>query len=151
MNDFLFNHAHRYSKELLTVTYLVETDTETVAFFSLLNDKISFEDASSKNQWKKIQGHLHGKKRTPANSFPAAKIGRLGVTDSIQNQGIGASILDFIKNLFLNNNKTGCKFITVDAYHQSVKFYEKNGFRYFPAKSTDGHTAMMYFDLIYLD
>lgn len=150
LNEFLHDDAHNYLNELLAVTYLIESDTETIAFFSLLNDKISLQDICSGNQWKKIQGKLYRRKGKPSRSYPAMKIGRLGVSDSFQNKGLGGAILDYIKNLFINNNRTGCKFITVDAYNRSTKFYEKNGFKFFPAKEADNHTKMMYFDLITL-
>lgn len=29
---------------------------------------------------------------------------------------------------FIIDNKTGCRFITVDAYRNAIPFYEKNGF-----------------------
>lgn len=151
LNEFLLKDAQTYSNELLAVTYIIESDSETIAFFSLLNDKISLQDISSGNQWKKVQGTLHRRKGKPSKSYPAMKIGRLGVSDSVQNKGLGGAILDYIKNLFINNNRTGCKFITVDAYNRSIKFYEKNGFKFFPAKESDNHTKMMYFDLITLN
>ncbi|SDE95453.1 GNAT family N-acetyltransferase [Chitinophaga filiformis] len=150
LNEFLLQDARNYLNELLAVTYIIESDTETIAFFSLLNDKISLQEICSNNQWKKIQGRLHRRKGKPSKSYPAMKIGRLGVSDSVQNQGLGGMILDFIKNLFISNNRTGCKFITVDAYNRSTKFYEKNGFNFFPAKESDNHTKMMYFDLVTL-
>lgn len=45
---------------------------------------------------------------------------------------IGSQILDFIKDWFRSeDNKTGCRFIVVDAYNnpQTLHFYEKNGFK----------------------
>lgn len=32
LNDFLFNDSKNYQKELLAVTYIIESDLETVAF-----------------------------------------------------------------------------------------------------------------------
>ncbi|WP_343744779.1 GNAT family N-acetyltransferase [Chitinophaga sp.] len=150
LNEFLLQDAQLYLSELLAVTYIIESDTETIAFFSLLNDKISLQDICSKNQWIKFQGKLYRRRGKPSKSYPAMKIGRLGVSDSVQGQGLGRHILDYIKTLFINNNRTGCKFITVDAYNKSTGFYEKNGFKFFPAKEPDNHTKMMYFDLIAL-
>lgn len=45
---------------------------------------------------------------------------------------IGSQILDFIKDWFrFEENKTGCRFIVVDAYNneKTLNFYEKNGFK----------------------
>lgn len=150
LNDFVLNDSRTYLNELLAVTYVLESDTETIAFFSLLNDKISLQDIISKNQWKKVQGKMHNRKGKPSKSYPAMKIGRLGVSSHRQGEGLGKIILDYIKQLFISNNRTGCKFITVDAYNVSTKFYEQNGFKFFPAKEPDNHTKLMYFDLISL-
>lgn len=76
------------------------------------------------------------------------KIGRLAVNVDFQGQGLGKIILDYLKQLFIENNRTGCKFITVDAYSQSLHFYEKNGFEYLTAKDAGDDTRLMYFDLI---
>ena len=80
-------------------------------------------------------------------SYPAVKIGRLGVSADYKGQGYGNAILDYIKIFFLSNNKTGCKYITVDAYRQSLPFYEKNSFEYLTEKDKDKDTRLMYFDL----
>jgi hypothetical protein len=42
----------------------------------------------------------------------------------------GQLTLDFIKWWMINDNKTGCCFITVDAYATAVGFYLKNGFEF---------------------
>ena len=44
MNGFLFDDAKRYQTELMAVTYLLEDSDKdvTVAYYSLLADKISF-------------------------------------------------------------------------------------------------------------
>lgn len=68
-------------------------------------------------------------------SYPAVLIGRLGVAAEFQGKGfnVGSQILDFIKGWFgTKDNKTGCRFIVVDAYnnYQTIHFYEKNGFKF---------------------
>ena len=67
-------------------------------------------------------------------NYPAVLIGRLGVSSEYRGKGfsIGSQILDFIKGWFRSfNNKTGCRFIVVDAYNneKTLHFYNKNGFR----------------------
>ena len=45
---------------------------------------------------------------------------------------VGSQILDYLKDWFRSSdNKTGCRFIVVDAYNnpQTLHFYEKNGFK----------------------
>ena len=56
-------------------------------------------------------------------------------------------IIDYTKGTFTNNNKTGCKFITVDAYKKSLPFYEKMGFKYLSNKDKKSDTRLMYFNL----
>jgi len=151
LNDFLFNDAKAYSSKLLAVTYLLEeleAAGRTAAFFCVSNDKIAMEDMDDEKQWKKV------KKSMPRNkqfrSYPAVKIGRLGVDINMQKSGIGTTLLDYIKQSFITNNKTGCMFITVDAYNKSTSFYEKNGFKFLCPnrdKEKAGSTKLMYYDL----
>lgn len=147
LNEFFFNDAKNHQEDLLAVTYLIESDTETIAFFSIMNDKISAEDFDSKTQFRKlISSKLPYRKRH--KSYPAIKIGRLGVNSNFQCKGLGRTIIDYIKQLFVENNRTGCKFVTVDAYKESLNFYKKNDFEYLTSKDLNSDTRLMYFDLI---
>lgn len=62
---------------------------------------------------------------------------------------VGSEMLDFIKGFFTNNNKTGCRFITVDAYNEPeiLGFYRKNSFDFLTVKDEKDATRLMYFDL----
>ena len=44
-------------------------------------------------------------------------------------------------------NKTGCRFITVDAYHDAIPFYKNNDFQYLRKDEYDIVTRLLYFDL----
>jgi GNAT superfamily N-acetyltransferase len=131
---------------LLAVTYVIENDEDTIAFFSLSNDKIA-QDTDNKATWRRLKKKFPRAKHR--SDYPAVKIGRLGVSGKYSNQGIGTEILDFIKNMFITNNRTGCCFITVDAYRQSEGFYQKNGFkRLNPNEKLKGDdTILMYYSL----
>ncbi len=54
----------------------------------------------------------------------------------------------------VNGNKTGCRFITVDAYLSAVPFYLRNGFQFMGNaeklryETKSGDTVSMYFDLM---
>jgi GNAT superfamily N-acetyltransferase len=145
LNDFLLKDAIPHSKELLAVTYIVEENNKIAAFFSLLNDNISADDTDHKRKFKKV--FPEGKSY---KFYPAVKIGRLGVNSSYQKNGLGTMILDFIKLWFVDKNKTGCRFITVDAYNndKSLNFYLTNGFNYFTDDDKSEETRSMYYDLI---
>lgn len=76
---------------------------------------------------------------------------------------IGRQIVNFIKLWFLDDdNKTGCRFLVVDAYNKSevLSFYERNGFKYLYASEEDEqnatqigggtiHTRLMFLDLLH--
>lgn len=149
LNEFLRNDAKNYLKKLLAVTYIVEYDNVAVAFFSLSNDKISSEDCGSNNRFKTLfKEKMPGGKRY--RSYPAVKLGRFAVHKDYQGQKLGSKLLDYIKGFFLNNNKTGCQYITVDAYERSLTFYKNNGFEFFNEKDKKKDTRQMYFSLVEL-
>ena len=128
---------------------MIENETDTIAFFSLFNDKISILDAESKSQWRKqFRDNMPQGKRF--SSYPAMKIGRLGVSVDFKGQSWGTIILDYLKELFISNNRTGCRYITVDAYKESLGFYVRNGFSFLTSQDVDSDTRLMYFDLIQL-
>ena len=81
--------------------------------------------------------------------MPAAKIGRLGVASAHNRRGYGTKILDFLKYWFSTGNKTGCRFLLVDAYNKDkvTGFYKKNGFQFLTEKDEAEETRIMYFDL----
>lgn len=147
LDAFLLTDASQHSAQLFSVTYLLETNTETAAFFTLVNDKIKIEESKSKSFWKsQVSKNIPYIKRK--SDYPAVKLGRLGVNNIYKGLGVGTEILDFIKIWFVDKNKTGCRFITVDAYGQSLGFYEKNNFNYLTDKDHGKDTRLMYFDLI---
>ena len=71
----------------------------------------------------------------------------LAVNKTLKGQSIGTYLLNFIKSFFVVNNKTGCRFLTVDAYKAAVPFYEKNGFVPLNDDDIDAPTRLLYFDL----
>lgn len=149
LNEFLLSDALAYTRNLIAVTYIFENfkEKETVGFFSVLNDKITAEQTSNSG-WKRFRKSIPERKRF--KSYPAVKIGRLGVSLSYQSKGLGSSIIEYIKGLFLDSNKTGCRFITVDAYNneKTINFYKKNGFIFLTELDQKEETRLMYFDLI---
>lgn len=148
LNEFLLKDSFNYLGELLAVTYLFEFGNSTVSFYSVLNDKISIEELETKSALRRFLHCIPSPKRY--KSVPAVKIGRLGVDKHYHKQGIGSQMLDLIKMSFTHKNKTGCRFITVDAYRNdiTINFYKKNGFEFLTAKDVNEKTRLMYFDLI---
>lgn len=152
LNDFILNDAMLYRKEKLAVTYAYinkDDSTNVAAFFCLSNDRISLTDFDNKTKYNKFSRRFNNRKRL--KSYPAAKIGRLGVALSMKGMNIGSMLLDFIKHYFVADNKTGCRFITVDAYAAAIPFYLKNGFVPLNDDDMGDPTRLLYFDLNDLD
>lgn len=146
LNEFLLEDAKHFQKELMAVTYLLEymEQNKTVAYFSLLADKITF-NPDEKGMWNKLNRNIPNTKRR--RSYPAVKIGRLAVNEEFAGSGLGTFILDNIKYAFANVKRLGCRFVTVDALNSAVAFYEKNGFQFFTEQDKDDDTRLMFFDL----
>ena len=146
LNSFLVEDAKNYLTDLMAVTYLIidNEKQQIAAYFSLLNDKVAY-DPQSKGIWNRINRHIHNNKRR--RSYPSVKIGRLAVGTDYADMGLGSKILGSIKKLYAEGNRAGCRFITVDAYSNATKFYEKNGFDFFTTLDVLDKTRLMYFDL----
>lgn len=148
LNDFILHEASLYRKAKLAITYIVIdiNENQVVAYFSLANDKISiaeFADRAEFNRFRKKR--FVNEKRI--KSYPAVKLCRLAVANSARGLHIGSFLLDFIKSFFVDDNKTGCRFITVDAYLDAVEFYRKSGFEFLNESDSDARTRLLFFDL----
>ncbi len=166
LDDFFHQEACLYDGQLLGKTYFFSTKRagkdEIVCAFTLANDSIkaALIPNSSRN---KIQRKIPNSKRT--RSYPAVLIGRLGVAKDFQGSGysIGSQIIEYIASWFVHpDNKTGCRFIVVDAYNKEsvLHFYGKNGFKFLYASEdlekeanhipddASLESRMMYLDLL---
>lgn len=148
LSDFFHNKSAEDSRELISVTNVLYDGDTAIAFYCVSNDALRKEDAGSNSRIKRFLRRLPHKKRLKSN--PAVKIGRLAVADGFRRQNIGSTLLDRIKYDFTHSNKTGCRFIIVDAYNndKTLKFYQKNGFEFLLTNDTRKDTRLMYFDLI---
>lgn len=149
LNDFIKNEAELYKLQLIAIPYIVTEKNKIdkiLAYFTLSNDKIAVADFNSNNQFNKFKRKNFNKEKY-LRSYPAVKIGRFGVSKNLHGNGIGTNVIDFIKFYFLEDNKSGCRFITVDAYNDALPFYEKNGFE-FLIKKEECPTQLMFFDLM---
>ena len=161
LDDFFLNDARKYADELMGKTYCWVTENKPhkiVAQFTLANDSIktTYLGSPTKN---KLNRSIQNQKR--GRSYPAALIGRIGINKEFQGKELGSQLIRFIKDWFrAEDNKTGCRFLVVDAYNdpRTLKFYEKNGFKflhktedeekqYFLLEDEIITTRLMYFDL----
>ena len=150
LNDYITNRASLFDQYMLAASYTcIDSDTKQIlAYFSLANDKIAtsdFPNMTEFNRFRRKQGFPNEKR---LKSYPAVKLCRLAVDICAKNHKLGTRILNYIKSMFVIKNKTGCRFITVDAYLNAIPFYEKNGFRMMNLEDDDPHTRLMYFDLM---
>lgn len=151
LNDFILNDVRAYRYAKLAVTYVMcnkEDFNHVLAFCSLANDRVSMSDFESRTEFNRFRKHQHFPQSKRMKSYPAVKLCRLAVDNSAKGKSAGSMMLDFVKSYFVSDNKTGCRFITVDAYIDAIPFYEKNGF--VPLNSDDEdstYTRLLYFDL----
>lgn len=148
LNDFILHEANDYRKALLAITYVAidKENDKPLAYFSLANDRVSMGDFESRTEFNRFRKHRFVNEKR-IKSYPAAKICRLAVSVEAKGQHIGTFLLDFIKSYFLADNKTGCRFLTVDAYLNAVSFYQKEGFEFLNGDDKDAMTRLLYFDL----
>lgn len=152
LNEFLSDKAILYKKDLLATTYILENHTKTIAYLSIYNDSLAvqenvFASKSAFNRW--LKELLEHPKRH-LRQFPAIKIGRLAVCETTKKdrKGIGKALVNFVLDLALEQNSIcACQLVTVDAYSQSLVFYEKLGFKFLSNNDEGKDTRQMYYDL----
>lgn len=165
LDQFFAQDAIAYEKDLMGKTYcwvLREDNTKIVGMMTLANAGIQTTHLQNHPK-RKLNEHIAYPKR--GRTYPAVLVGRLGVATEFQGKAyrIGAQIMDFIKGWFDGvDNKTGCRFILVDAVNNAhtIRYYERNGFRpLFPREENEKEfygipadeplrTRMYYFDLL---
>lgn len=146
LDDFIRNDAERHSLDKIAITYALcieDNPFDPIGFVTLQNDAIVIN--SSKD--------LPEVTSYPYKAFPAVKIGRLGIRYDLQGNRFGTLMLSIVKEMMVTENRTGCRFITVDARRDKknkinvTKFYAKNGFSLLPARPKTSSYIPMYFDL----
>ncbi len=148
LDEFYKIDSIKYGLQLISTTYTVNQDDQILGFFSVSNDSIRKEDCPTGSALKRVRKNIPQVKRY--SSMPAVKIGRLGINASLQSRGVGSEIIDFLKGWFTIGNKTGCRFLVVDAYNKPnvINFYKNNDFLFIEPKDKGAKTRLMYFDLI---
>lgn len=136
-----------------------------VTFFTLANDSIRLTNKISDEHRELFLEDTDLRDKT-IKRFPAVLLGRLGTNHDFLGQGYGTAVMNFIKSMFTTNNRTGCRFIIVDALNneRTINYYkEHNGFQFLiederlEAKYVGIgvgrlplNTRLMYFDLLSL-
>jgi GNAT superfamily N-acetyltransferase len=147
LNDFILNEAHLYQSELLSVNYVLQhkETKDFVGFVSLANDRVSINDFPENRLFNRFRKRFPNRKRI--TSYPAVKICRLAVHESYKGRSLGSFLLRFVKTYLRFDNKTGCRFLTVDAYESALPFYHKHQFLPLVENDSDKRTRLLYYDL----
>lgn len=167
LDEFFAKDCLVNQRKLLGKTYLfcLKSNLDViVTAFSLSNDSIRLTNRIADEYKEQFLGDADLCDKT-FKRFPAVLIGRIGTNKDFAGQGYGTAIMDFIKVLFRTNNRTGCRFLIVDALNrpETLHYYEKNGFNYLIADERleakymgigvgrlPLNTRLMYFDLLKL-
>lgn len=165
LDDFFANDTTAYDNDLMGKTYcwvLREDVTKIVGMVTVANAGIQTTHLQNHPR-RKLNDHIAYNKR--GRTYPAVLIGRLGVSTEFQGSQfqVGAQIMNFIKEWFKSaDNKTGCRFIVVDALNtdRTLSYYERNGFMpLFPREENEKEfygipeneelrSRILYFDLL---
>lgn len=146
LDDYILNDAQTHDQKLLSKTYSFHLKdggalSLAVGFVSLANDAIRL---SNRKKQRLFPSSLQYR------TYPAVKICRLGTRQEHQRQGIGSYILWALKCLFLTENRTGCRFVTVDAYNDppTLTFYQRNDFEILTEEDAKSPTRALFCDLL---
>ncbi|MDE6341728.1 MAG: GNAT family N-acetyltransferase [Muribaculaceae bacterium] len=149
LNDFLVEDAKGFLDKRIATSYILKDGDYIVAYFCLLNDKISRQDVTN-SQWKKIKGAFPERKQF--GSYPAIKIGRFAVSSKYKGRNIGSDLMSLLKGMLNEHpNYSAFRYLTVDAYLSAIEFYKKNGFKVLSEKIIGDHTRLMFFDMMELE
>lgn len=137
LNEFFVNDCIDYHRELIGKSYcftLDENPKEIVCAFTVSNDSIKVNDLPGSRK-RKVTSRIPREKHF--RSYPAVLIGRLGVNNlhkgKHEGKHVSKELMDFIKSWFIDPfNKTGCRFLVVDAYNDGIatSYYQTNDFEY---------------------
>lgn len=146
LNDFLLEDALHFLEKRIANTFILEDEGNIVAYFCLLNDKVSRLEITN-SRWKEIKDTFPDGKHF--RSYPSIKIGRFAVSSDYRRRNIGSLLMDLLKDqLFEEHASSAFRFITVDAYISAIPFYEKNGFKLLNEKDENEYTRLMFFDMM---
>jgi len=140
IDHFIRDDAQRYFKDKVAVTYGLffnERGWKTrypLGFATLQNDAIE----------------IPYKDYYP--NMPAVKIGRFGIRLEQQRKRYGSTFLLMICQFMGQpNNRTGCRYLTLNTYPPLINFYEKNNFTVLGGKPPNPRSTkqlVMYLDLL---
>lgn len=144
INDWFNSGVHAAEGELMTQTYKIlpfldDPDAPPIALASICNDAVPLRD---------VREHYDLPEGQTFSTWPAVRIARLGVAKEFQRGGVGTQTINLIKHLFVLNNRTGCRLLTLECTKDVMPFYWKNEFEVLHHRDDGSGTRHMWFDLI---
>ena len=133
INNFFYYDVEKNQQQMFGKTYFFcdETPQHIVGAITVANASIFTRHIS----WRRrdvIGAEVDTEKS--GQNFPAVLLGRLGVDVHYQHLHLGPQIIEYVKAWFSSeNNKSGCRFLIVDAYNEPglIQFYERCGLTLF--------------------
>lgn len=163
VNKFFRVKAMDYSSQFLSRSFCFinkKNLNEIVCAYCLSNDSVNLLGLPEKVKEKFQSKFPRGKGLA---SYPAIKIGRLGVQKEYSDGGahIGTQLLDYIKYKCLDfGTNSACRYLVVDSYNKekNLNFYKSNGFEFLMEEDEEKlinrkapdeplETRFMFFDL----
>lgn len=135
INKFFKKKAMDFSSQFLSRSFCFinkENLDDVVCAYCLSNDSVNLTGLPLEIK-KRFQNKFpQGKGLT---SYPAIKIGRLGVQKKYSDGGahVGSQLLDYIKFKCLEYGvNSACRYLVVDSYNkdENLNFYKRNGFEF---------------------
>ena len=134
IEQFFLNEYAEYAKQLLGKSYCFVKDEDgkrkIACAFTVANSSIKVDNLPNNKRNKLNRKIPHAKRRS---QYPAVLVGQLAVFDEFKGLHIGDEVMDFIKAWFIDPlNKTGCRYIIVDAvnHEKVIDYYNNNGFNF---------------------
>lgn len=120
LNDFLKSDAIRGQENMASRSYLCYWEKIIAGYITLVADTLEVEAVGTDDE---IEGY-------PYRKYPAVKIARFAVDQTLEKKGVGRyMLLAAIGKAISVSNDIGCRYITVDSKPESTGFYEKHGFK----------------------
>lgn len=121
LNEFIKEDALNQMDAKINVTYLCKYRGHVAAFFTLSADSIKTVNISEED--KRFLEH----KGITYNYLPALKLCQLAVTQKYKSNHIGTYLVEKVIRQALDlSENIGLRYITVDAYIKTHKFYTEN-------------------------
>jgi hypothetical protein len=152
ITEWLRDDSINYQSEKMANTYLFVDGGLIIAYFCISNDCLN-DEGEDRGYTNRIWNRFHRKTDLPntkrIRSYPAVKIGRLGVCLEQQKTGIAYELMDFIKGFSVLNHKPACRLLLLDAYNKprQVNYYLANGFQFLLDSDEASGKRIMYYDL----